>query len=32
MMQVKAVLFTDISATSYHWFRSSTPFRIPHGG
>ena len=28
LTQVKAVLFTVISATSYYWFLGSTPFEI----
>jgi len=31
LIQVQAVLYTVISATSYYWFRGSTPFKIAHG-
>ena len=31
LTQVKEVLFTIISATSYYWFLGSTPIEIAHG-
>jgi len=31
LIQVQAVLYATISATSYYWFRGSTPFEIAHG-
>jgi len=31
LIQVQAVLYAVISATSYSWYHGSTPFEIAHG-